>query len=203
MGASGRTVAVTLVARNVHDVHVGQVEQGVGSSAPVQARATRTVLHVEVFCCRVAWPLPILKASTPSSTDRHARAGLCPTSKSHIGPLERHVNYSGCLGCTSWHGRTADPSYWSAGAVVFKNQGPSVLGHRGRETGPHCAHPRFSYYLLREAAHHRNAAQRAKEKAVRSKVFVRTRTTCPTAPEMNFEVRSATTSLCRPTTFRG
>jgi hypothetical protein len=45
-------------------VHAGDVEQGVSPSAPARARATRRVVHVEVF-----WSSECLVASDPEGLD--------------------------------------------------------------------------------------------------------------------------------------
>ncbi|XAS78273.1 hypothetical protein V3G39_01475 [Dermatophilaceae bacterium Sec6.4] len=57
------------------DRETGQIEQGIGPSTPAQARATRTVIRVEVFSSSGS-----LVAPDPEGLDPHPRTGTPNTS---------------------------------------------------------------------------------------------------------------------------
>ena len=79
-----------LVTANVENVHAGHVEQGIGPDAPTRTRPARRVAHVGAFTESVAWSLPILKAPTPLSAQRHAHQSRHPTTLKSEEPAKRY-----------------------------------------------------------------------------------------------------------------
>src|SRR5215218_6407032 len=61
-----------VVDLDIEDVHVGNIEDRIGSGAPARAKSTHRVRHRRVLRKAVAWSLLILKGPTSSLVDQHA-----------------------------------------------------------------------------------------------------------------------------------
>jgi hypothetical protein len=89
----GEDQSLLVVDPYLQDVHVSNIENGIGSGAPARTRATHRVRHRRVLRIPVAWSLPILKGPTPSFLDQHAhptRSRPSPMLRSEE-PVKRYV----------------------------------------------------------------------------------------------------------------
>src|SRR5829696_2336769 len=89
--------ALLVIDLNVEDMHVGDIEDRIGSGAPARARATHRVSHRSgSFIGAVAWSLLILRAPTPSTHDQHA-ASRRLLNHAHIRRASKGISTRGAL----------------------------------------------------------------------------------------------------------